>query len=102
MLAVDPGTGRTHQVRIHASKAEMPLLGDAEYGGPRQMTLANGRVLLLSRIAQATGGYLNVPDRAFVPPSTWVQQQVSLRMWLLPLAIVALLLDVALRGRTLL
>jgi len=58
--------------------------------------------LLLSRIAQVTGGYLNVPDRAFVPPSTWVQQQVSLRMWLLPLAIVALLLDVALRGRTLL
>ena len=29
----------------------MPLLGDAEYGGPRQMTLANGRVLSLSRIA---------------------------------------------------
>jgi 23S rRNA-/tRNA-specific pseudouridylate synthase len=51
MLAVDPETGRTHQIRIHASGAGMPLLGDAEYGGPRQVTLPNGRVVALSRIA---------------------------------------------------
>jgi 23S rRNA pseudouridine1911/1915/1917 synthase len=51
MLAVDPETGRTHQIRIHASRAGMPLLGDAEYGGLRQVTLPNGRVVALGRIA---------------------------------------------------
>lgn len=51
MLAVDPETGRTHQIRIHASGAGMPLLGDTEYGGPRQLTLASGRIVALSRIA---------------------------------------------------
>lgn len=51
MLAVDPETGRTHQIRIHASGAGMPLLGDVEYGGPRQLTLASGRIVALSRIA---------------------------------------------------
>jgi 23S rRNA-/tRNA-specific pseudouridylate synthase len=51
MLAVDPETGRTHQIRIHASRAGMPLLGDAEHGGPRQVTLATGRVVALARVA---------------------------------------------------
>lgn len=51
MLAVDPETGRTHQIRIHASGAGMPLLGDTEYGGPRQLSLADGRIVGLTRIA---------------------------------------------------
>lgn len=51
MLAVDPQTGRTHQIRIHASGAGMPLLGDREYGGSAQLTLASGAVVGLSRIA---------------------------------------------------
>lgn len=51
MLAVDPQTGRTHQIRIHASGAGMPLLGDREHGGVAQLTLASGAVVGLSRIA---------------------------------------------------
>ncbi len=51
MLAVDPQTGRTHQIRIHASGAGMPLLGDRDHGGPGQLTLATGAVVGLSRIA---------------------------------------------------
>ena len=51
MLAVDPETGRTHQIRIHASRAGLPLLGDPDYGGRRQVTLANGRIVAVSRIA---------------------------------------------------
>lgn len=51
MFAVEPVTGRTHQIRIHASRAGYPLLGDREYGGPTRMTLANGSTLSLDRIA---------------------------------------------------
>lgn len=40
-----PVTGRTHQLRVHASAAGCALAGDSAYGGMRRMTLANGRIL---------------------------------------------------------
>lgn len=66
MLAVDPETGRTHQIRLHASHAGTPLFGDRDYGGPRQITLANGRVVALSRIA-LHAARVSVPDASGRP-----------------------------------
>ena len=63
MLAVDPVTGRTHQIRMHASRAGSPLLGDREYGGPAKLTLPNGRLVELSRIALHAARVV-VPGRA--------------------------------------
>jgi 23S rRNA-/tRNA-specific pseudouridylate synthase len=51
MLAVAPLTGRTHQIRVHAAHGGAPLLGDRAYGGPALLTLGNGRVIELRRIA---------------------------------------------------
>ncbi len=51
MLAVAPVTGRTHQIRVHASHAGAPLLGDRDYGGPARVTLPSGRVLEPRRVA---------------------------------------------------
>ncbi|MBX3234145.1 MAG: RluA family pseudouridine synthase [Labilithrix sp.] len=51
LLAVEPETGRTHQIRVHASHAGWPLLGDRDYGGPTRLTLANGAIVAPSRIA---------------------------------------------------
>lgn len=51
LLAVSPRTGRTHQIRIHASGAGAPLLGDRSYGGPTRLTLPGGRVIEPGRIA---------------------------------------------------
>jgi 23S rRNA-/tRNA-specific pseudouridylate synthase len=51
LLALAPLTGRTHQIRVHASHAGTPLLGDASYGGPKRVVLPNGRVLEPRRIA---------------------------------------------------
>lgn len=51
MLAVDPLTGRTHQIRLHASAAGAPLVGDRDYGGLAKIVLSNGRVIAPTRIA---------------------------------------------------
>jgi 23S rRNA pseudouridine955/2504/2580 synthase/23S rRNA pseudouridine1911/1915/1917 synthase len=51
LLALAPITGRTHQLRVHASHAAAPLLGDRAYGGPKSLTLDSGRVVALDRIA---------------------------------------------------
>lgn len=51
LLAVAPQTGRTHQIRIHASGAGATLLGDRAYGGPARVTLPSGRVLEPNRVA---------------------------------------------------
>jgi len=50
LVALDPETGRTHQLRAHAAHAGAPLLGDPSYGGPRRLRLDGGRVLGLGRV----------------------------------------------------
>lgn len=51
LLALAPVTGRTHQLRVHASHAGAPLLGDRVYGAPARVTLPSGKVLSFDRIA---------------------------------------------------
>jgi 23S rRNA pseudouridine1911/1915/1917 synthase len=50
LLALSPVTGRTHQLRVHASAHGAPLLGDRKYGGPPRMTGSDGSVQAFSQI----------------------------------------------------
>lgn len=50
LLLLRPMTGRTHQLRVHAARAGVPLLGDRHYGGPMQRTLPDGRVMRAGRV----------------------------------------------------
>jgi 23S rRNA pseudouridine1911/1915/1917 synthase len=51
LLAVEPETGRTHQIRVHASNEGCPLYGDATYGGPARIVSDRGTVTSVNRIA---------------------------------------------------
>ncbi|HEX5656570.1 MAG TPA: RluA family pseudouridine synthase [Polyangiales bacterium] len=58
-----PITGRTHQLRVHASHAGYPLLGDMAYGGEKRLTLANGRILSAQRVMLHCAAF-RMPDPA--------------------------------------
>jgi 23S rRNA-/tRNA-specific pseudouridylate synthase len=60
-LDLFPRTGRTHQLRVHASAAGHPLAGDVAYGGPKRITLPNGRVLTAGRVMLHCA-YFRVPN----------------------------------------
>ncbi len=49
LLALEPETGRTHQLRVHTSNAGLPIIGDRHYGGATRVTLSDGRVLTARR-----------------------------------------------------
>jgi 23S rRNA-/tRNA-specific pseudouridylate synthase len=50
-LELEPDTGRTHQLRVHASHAGAPLVGDVSYGGPKQLVRTSGEVVRVGRVA---------------------------------------------------
>jgi Mg-chelatase subunit ChlD len=76
-------------------------IGRAEGTPPEDPSLPPD-LALLAHISHATQGADEAPDLALLPVEEWSTESRSLRPWLLPLAILLLLADVALRGRTLL
>jgi 23S rRNA-/tRNA-specific pseudouridylate synthase len=54
-LVLEPRTGRTHQLRLHASAAGVPLVGDRAHGGPCRVRAADGSVRSVRRIALHAG-----------------------------------------------
>lgn len=76
LLALAPETGRTHQLRVHASHAGAPLLGDVLYGGERRLVTTAGAVRMIDRIALhcaavdiELAGQEKISLRSPVPPS---------------------------------
>ena len=66
LLAVDPETGRTHQIRVHASAAGHALFGDRDYGGVLRLVGTDGGIVAPARIA-LHAARVTVPDRAGTP-----------------------------------
>lgn len=49
LLWFEPQTGRTHQLRVHAAHARIPLLGDRAYGGASRLVHEDGSVVSVRR-----------------------------------------------------
>jgi 23S rRNA pseudouridine1911/1915/1917 synthase len=50
LLLLQPETGRTHQLRVHAAHAGAPLWGDKHYGGSTRAVQPDGRVIAARRV----------------------------------------------------
>jgi 23S rRNA pseudouridine1911/1915/1917 synthase len=50
LLALEPVTGRTHQLRVHCAHAGAGILGDRVYGGGARLTAPSGAVLQVPRV----------------------------------------------------
>ncbi len=72
-LWLAPRTGRTHQLRVHAAAAGLPLLGDVAYGGPRRLVGRDGRTVTFPRVMlHCARLHLPLPETArtacYAPP----------------------------------
>jgi len=77
LLAVEPETGRTHQIRVHAAHAGAPLLGDRAYGGLTRLVSVSGAVTALDRIALHAAWIDISLDRQFVAEAPVPDELVS-------------------------
>ncbi|MBQ3192514.1 MAG: RluA family pseudouridine synthase [Oscillospiraceae bacterium] len=74
-LALEPVTGRTHQLRLHCAHAGFPILGDPQYGTEASLAYSLARALpyqmlcakRLELIHPMTGQYLCLESRLDVP-----------------------------------
>ena len=62
-------TGRTHQIRVHFSEHEHPLVGDPVYGGTKEKHLPSDPELR-SLLAPLRGQMLHASTLGFIHPST--------------------------------
>jgi len=78
LLAVEPETGRTHQIRVHAAHAGAALLGDRAYGGKTRLVSGSGAVRAIDRIALHAAWIEIALDRQFVAEAPVPDELVSL------------------------
>lgn len=69
LLACRLETGRTHQIRVHASAAGFPLLGDRIYGARGRLPLAPSPALIAA-LRSAERQALHAAELYFIHPST--------------------------------
>jgi len=74
MVSAEPFTGRTHQIRVHASESGFPILGDTLYGGS-----ASSRVFLHAAEIAFTHPATNEPVKFFTPVNFDIEPRLALR-----------------------
>ncbi len=65
LVKCKPFTGRTHQIRVHLSSLNLPILGDELYGGEKNLLDPSGRIML------------HAASLEFTNPATMQSQTIS-------------------------
>ncbi len=74
MVTVEPLTGRTHQIRVHAAESGFPILGDTLYGGT-----ASSRVYLHASEIEFTHPATNAMVKFIAPVNFDIEARLALR-----------------------
>jgi len=74
MMAAEPLTGRTHQIRVHAAENGFPIFGDTLYGGT-----ASSRVFLHASEIEFTHPATNETVKFFAPVNFDKEPRLALR-----------------------
>lgn len=59
LLALEPVTGRTHQLRVHMAHIGSPLLGDTRYASPQSATLSSALGLTRHQLSAVSLSFLH-------------------------------------------
>ena len=59
LLALEPVTGRTHQLRVHMAHIGCPLLGDTRYASPRSAALSDSLGLTYHQLCAVSISFLH-------------------------------------------
>ena len=59
LLALEPVTGRTHQLRVHMAHIGCPLLGDTRYATPRSAALREALGLTRHQLSAVSVSFLH-------------------------------------------
>lgn len=76
-LALEPLTGRTHQLRVHCATKGFPILGDAIYGAPRDGV----QLQLLAREIVVPMAKNGPPTKAIAPVPPHMREWLALCGW---------------------
>lgn len=79
LVLLEPRTGRTHQLRIHAAALGAPIVGDRKYGGPSTIADARGRVHGSGRVLLHAAGVRPIVGLQSDPPG-WVLSPIPSEM----------------------
>jgi hypothetical protein len=93
--AAQPGEGSPPVFATRWVQVGTPVVLQERIGQPP-------REELLNQIAHSTGGSADAADLAFLPPTTTATVTTPLLTWWLPLVVLLLLLDIWIRGNTML
>ncbi|MDP3722877.1 MAG: VWA domain-containing protein [Candidatus Omnitrophota bacterium] len=105
LLQSHPPSPGADQLEAAASTAPVIATRWVQVGTPPVASEVTGqppREALLRQLAQVTSGAYEAPDRAFLPPTASATTTEPALMWWLPLVVMALLVDIALRGSSML
>ena len=77
LVQAEPLTGRTHQIRVHASDLEIPILGDTLYGGtPSERVWLHAAEIALQHPETGKSATFRAPFPADTVPRFTLRQQM--------------------------
>ncbi|MDH5427477.1 MAG: RluA family pseudouridine synthase [Nitrospirota bacterium] len=81
-VALTPGTGRTHQLRVHLKAIDCPILGDQTYGGKKVMEIGGIEIPRVMLHAKVLGFVHPLTEQSMTFSAPLPEDMETVRRWL--------------------